>query len=42
MDMREKLKQAGNQSDRSACNEAVYELYKFSKEERAALGGNGL
>tara|TARA_R110001599_G_C12268910_1_gene661162 strand:- start:190 stop:1905 length:1716 start_codon:yes stop_codon:yes gene_type:complete len=40
--IRKKLKQASSKHDRSACNEAVYDLYGFTKEERAALGGNGL
>ena len=40
--IRKKLKQASRKNDSAACNEAVYELYGFSKNERAALGGNGL
>ena len=41
-DIRTKLKQASNERDQAVCNEAIYELYSFSKEERAVLGGNGL
>lgn len=40
--LREKLIEASRSSDKALCNEAVYELYRFSKEERMALGGNGL
>ena len=32
---------AAEQSDVSACNQAVFKLYNLSREERAALGGNG-
>lgn len=40
--LRKKLTEASQNSDKMLCNEAVYELYGFSKDERAALGGNGL
>ena len=42
VDIRKILKQASRKHDRTACNEAVYNLYGFTKEERTALGGNGL
>ncbi len=32
---------AAEQSDVSACNQAVFKLYNLSREEGAALGGNG-
>ncbi|KAB2934551.1 MAG: N-6 DNA methylase [Candidatus Contendobacter sp.] len=32
---------AAEQGDVAACNQAVFKLYNLSREERAALGGNG-
>ena len=40
--LREKLIEASFGDDKTLCNEVVYELYRFSKEDRMALGGNGL
>lgn len=40
--LRKTLAQAAKQGDREACNRAVYELYRLSAEERAAIGGNGI
>lgn len=40
--LREQLRLAAHSGDKLACNRAVYELYDFTQEERAALGGNGL
>ncbi len=40
--IRRKLNQTGSKYDPSACNKAVYELYGFTKNERAALGGTDL
>lgn len=39
--MREQLIRAAEKNDIAACNEAVFGLYGLTKEERAALGGNG-
>ncbi|MDE2706575.1 MAG: Eco57I restriction-modification methylase domain-containing protein [Gemmatimonadota bacterium] len=35
------LREAANRRDIDACNAAVFEFYGLSKDERAALGGNG-
>lgn len=35
------LSEAAERGDTAACNAATFELYRLSKEERAALGGNG-
>lgn len=35
------LGEAANRRDIDACNAAVFEIYGLSKDERAALGGNG-
>ena len=35
------LREAANSRDIDACNAAVFEIYGLSKDERAALGGNG-
>ena len=35
------LIKAAEREDKTACNSAVFQLYRLSKEERAALGGNG-
>ena len=35
------LREAANSRDIDACNAAVFEFYELSKDERAALGGNG-
>ena len=37
--LRKELGKAADLRDVSACNEAVFSLFKFSKSERAALGG---
>jgi hypothetical protein len=34
------LKDAAELGDRTACNNAVFELYRLNPSERAALGGN--
>jgi len=39
--LRQQLVQAGKSRDKTACNNAVFTLYKMTNEERAALGGNG-
>lgn len=39
--LRTELAEAARSSDLSACNRATFELYGLSKEEQAALGGNG-
>jgi len=39
--LRKQLRTDSQSNDKAVCNEAVYELYGFSKDERAALGGNG-
>jgi hypothetical protein len=39
--VKKELIAAAKRGDASACNEAVFKLYGLSKEERAALGGNG-
>ena len=35
------LREAANSRDIAACNDAVFEIYGLSKDERAAIGGNG-
>ena len=35
------LREAANRRDIAACNAAVFKFYGLSKDERAALGGNG-
>lgn len=40
-EVRRELISAAEKGDTAACNEAVFKLYRFSKRERAALGGNG-
>ena len=35
------LSKAAERGDTTACNAATFKLYRLSKEERAALGGNG-
>jgi len=40
--LRKQLRASSTGSNKVLCNEAVYELYGFSKDERAALGGNDL
>lgn len=39
--MRAKLIAAAESQDLAACNQAVFEIYGLSEEERAALGGKG-
>lgn len=39
--VRRELIEAAERNDVGACNSAVFALYGLSKEERAALGGNG-
>lgn len=39
--LRRELAETAIQRDLQACNQAVFELYGFSREERAALGGKG-
>lgn len=39
--LREELSAAAVSRNLDACNQAVFNLYKLSMEERAALGGNG-
>jgi len=39
--LRTELSIADGRGDIPGCNRAVFKLYKLSKEERAALGGNG-
>ena len=34
------LREAANRRDIASCNDAVFEFYGLSKDERAALGGN--
>lgn len=41
-DLRRRLIDAAERGDLSECNRAVFELYRLSKTERAALGGNGI
>ena len=40
--MRTNLIGAAERKDKAACNAAVFALYGLTKEERAALGGNGV
>lgn len=40
-DIKSALIKAAQRGDRAACNKAAFKLYRLSKEERAALGGNG-
>ncbi|MDQ2077481.1 Eco57I restriction-modification methylase domain-containing protein [Marinimicrobium sp. ABcell2] len=42
VDLREQLRDAAINGDTTMGNEAVYQLYDLNKDERAALGGNGL
>ena len=42
VDLRKQLREAALSGDTAMGNEAVYRLYDLDKEERAALGGNGL
>jgi hypothetical protein len=39
--LRKELKEAATKRDLQACNQAAFKLYGLSREERAALGGNG-
>lgn len=39
--LRKELKEAAEKRDLEACNRATFKLYELSREERAALGGNG-
>lgn len=39
--LQRQLIKAAEREDVNACNEAVFKLYGLSKEERAAIGGNG-
>jgi hypothetical protein len=39
--LRKELKEAAKSRDLQACNRAAFKLYGLSREERAALGGNG-
>lgn len=39
--IRQELVRAGARHDVAGCNRAVFALYRLSKEEKAALGGNG-
>ena len=39
--LKQALIKAAERGDKTACNSAVFQLYRLSKEERAALGGNG-
>ena len=39
--LRKELKEAAEKRDLQACNQATFKLYELSREERAALGGNG-
>lgn len=39
--VRKRLIDAATKNDITACNDAVFALFKLSAEERAALGGNG-
>lgn len=41
-DLRKQLRNAAINSDSILGNEAVYRLYRLNKDERAALGGNGI
>jgi len=40
--LRERLVAAATSHDATACNQAVFELYGLSPDERLALGGNGV
>lgn len=40
-ELQERLVDAAERRDVEACNQAVFALYRLSKAERAALGGNG-
>ena len=40
-DLRKDLSNAAQKQDKSACNRAVFKLYRLTPEECAALGGNG-
>jgi hypothetical protein len=40
-ELREELKEAAQKRDLQACNRATFKLYGLSREEQAALGGNG-
>jgi hypothetical protein len=39
--VRQALKTAAAAGDAGACNQATFELYRMTPDERAALGGNG-
>ena len=39
--MRKRLSEAALAGDREACNQATFELYALSVDEKAAIGGNG-
>jgi hypothetical protein len=39
--LRKELREAAQKRDLQACNRATFKLYGLSREERAALGGNG-
>ena len=39
--LRVRLIEAAKNADMNACNQAVFELYGLTEEERSALGGNG-
>ncbi len=39
--LRRELVEAAERGDVAACNRAVFALYALTKEEKAALGGNG-
>jgi len=39
--MRKRLSEAALAGDREACNQATFELYALTDDERAAIGGNG-
>ncbi len=40
-DIKSALTEAAERGDTAACNAAAFKLYRLSKDERAALGGNG-
>ena len=40
-ELQRELVEAAERGDTTACNQAVFKLYRLNKAERAALGGNG-